>query len=151
MLKPKGELTSAQLQYVDFMMDVLTYTVVLNLFDEYVDEIVINSFTVSLLTAVVMKGLLDVIQSLVDRLKYYFSQKEGTAARVGFWLAAWATLFFSKIVILEIVDLIFEEDVDLGGFLYVLILVVVMMVARRVSTAIFLRLGPARPISSGHA
>jgi hypothetical protein len=141
LLKPKGELTRGQLYYVDFMMDVLTFTVVLNLFAEFVDEIVFSSFTVSLLTAVVMKGLLDLIQLLVDRLKRYFSEREGTGARVGFWLSAWAILFFSKIAILEIVDVIFEDDVDLGGFLYVLVLVVVMMVARRISTAVFLRFG----------
>lgn len=148
MLKLKGELTRAQLYYVDFMMDVLTYTVVLNLFAEYVDEIILTSFTVSLLTAVVMKGLLDLIQLLIDRLERYFSEKEGTAARVGFWLSAWAILFFSKIAILQIVDIIFEDDVDLGGFLYVLVLVIVMMVARRISTAVFLRFGRARADSS---
>jgi NhaP-type Na+/H+ or K+/H+ antiporter len=54
----------------------------------------------------------------------------------------WAILFFSKILILEVVDVIFEEDVDLGGFLNVLILVLAMMVARRLSFAIFRRLGP---------
>jgi hypothetical protein len=56
-------------------------------------------------------------------------------------LSAWAIGFFSKIVILLVVQIIFEDDVDLGGFLNVLILVAAMMAARRVSTAIFVRLG----------
>jgi hypothetical protein len=137
-------LTRAQLSYVDFMLDVLVYTAVLNLFDEYVDSFVIDSFTVSLLTAVVMKFLLDAIEFLVLRVKAHFSGREGAAARVTFGLVLWAILFFSKILILEIIAVIFEEDVDLGGFLNVLILVLVMMVARRLSFAILLRLGPPK-------
>jgi hypothetical protein len=58
-----------------------------------------------------------------------------------FGVTAWAIMFFSKIVILEVVQLIFEDDVDLGGFLNVLILVLAMMVARRVTAAVFVRLG----------
>ena len=50
-------------------------------------------------------------------------------------------MFFGKIAILVIVAVIFEDDVDLGGFFNVLILVVAMMVGRRASGAVFLRLG----------
>ena len=136
--------TAAQRYYADFMMDVFVYTVVLNLFVEYVDSIVIDSFLVSLLTAIVMKGLIDLIAHLIQRLKRYFGAKEGTAPKVLFGLSAWAIMFFSKIVILEVVQIIFEDDVDLGGFLNILILVIAMMVARRISTAIFVRLGGPR-------
>ena len=134
-------ITSAQYSYADFMMDVLVYTVVLNLFVEFVDEIVIDSFLVSLLTAIVMKLMIDLINYLIALVKGYFGDKEGVGAKVLFGLTAWAIMFFSKIVILEVVQIIFEEDVDLGGFLDVLILVIAMMVARRASTAVFVRLG----------
>jgi len=144
MSKPTGEMTKAQWYYADFMMDVLVYTVVLNLFVEYNDAIVIDSFTVSLLTAVVMKVLIDVIQSLVDRVKSYFGPKEGSAAHIALVASAWAIMFFSKIAILVVVAVIFEDDVDLGGFLDVLILTIAMMVARRASSAIFQRLGDGR-------
>jgi hypothetical protein len=144
-------LNRAQFYYVDFILDVLAYTVVLNLFVEYVDSIVIDSFTVSLLTAIVMKALLDAIEYLVGRAKAYFGDKDGTAPRVAFAVIVWAILFFSKIAILEIVAIIFEEDVNLGGFLNVLILVIAMMVARRASFAVFQRLGPTQSMSRRQA
>ena len=144
MSKPTGEMTKAQWYYADFMMDVLVYTVVLNLFVEYDDAIVIDSFTVSLLTAVVMKVLIDVIQSLVDRVKSYFGPKGGRAAHIALVVSAWAIMFFSKIAILVVVAVIFEDDVDLGGFLDVLILTIAMMAARRASSAVFQRLGDER-------
>jgi hypothetical protein len=137
----RHSVTAAQSYYADFMMDVLVYTVVLNLFVEYVDSIVIDSFLVSVLAAIVMKGLIDLIAYLIQRVKRYFGDKDGTAAKVLFGLTAWAIMFGSKIVILVVVQIIFEEDVDLGGFLNVLMLVIAMMVVRRISTAIFVRLG----------
>jgi hypothetical protein len=136
-------LTGAQRYYADFMMDVLVYTVVLNLFVEFVDTIVIDSFLVSLLTANVMKLMIDLIGYLIALVKGYFGDKEGMEAKVLFGLTAWAIMFFSKIVILEVVQIIFEEDVDLGGFRNVLILVMAMMVARRLSNAVFVHLGEA--------
>jgi hypothetical protein len=143
MSERKTYLAKAQRYYADFLMDVLVYTVVLNLFVEFVDSIVIDSFLVSLLTAIVMKGMIDAIALLLQRAKSYFDRKKGTLARVLFALTAWAILFGSKIVILLVVQVIFEEDVDLGGFLNVLILVAAMMVARRISMAVFVRLGGA--------
>jgi hypothetical protein len=139
--RTRSPLTGAQRYYADFMMDVLVYTVVLNLFVEFVDSIVIESFLVSLLTAVVMKVMIDLISSLIARVKGYFDDREGTAPKVLFGLSAWAIMFGSKIVILGVVQAIFEDDVDLGGFLNVLILVVAMMAARRLGTAVFVRLG----------
>lgn len=50
-------------------------------------------------------------------------------------------MFGSKIVILLVVQLIFEDDVDLGGFVDVLLLTIAMMVTRRLSHALFLRFG----------
>ena len=140
-MKPTKDITGAQLYYADFMMDVFVYTVVLSLFVEFVDSIVIDSFTVSLLTAIVLKGMIDGINLLVQRAKRYFEQKGGKAEHVLFALTAWVIMFGSKIVILLVVQLIFEDDVDFGGFLNVLILVAAMMAARRLSTAIFVRLG----------
>lgn len=134
-------ITPAQRYYADFMMDVLVYTVVLNLFVEYADAIVIDSFTVSLLTAIVMKLMIDLINALVRRVKGYFDAKEGNVPRVLFGLSAWAIMFASKILILLVVQVIFEEDVDLGGFVDVLALVIAMMAARRLSTAVYVRLG----------
>jgi hypothetical protein len=138
--------TRAQRYYADFMVDVLVYTVVLNLFVEYVDAIVIDSFTVSLLTAVAMKLLIDLMQNLIDRVTAYFGDKRGAASTVLRAILTWAILFASKIVILEVIAVIFEEDVDLGSFLDVLILVAVMMLARRLSIIVYLRLGrPGSP------
>lgn len=141
-------LTDAQRYYSDFMIDVLVYTVVLNLFVEYVEPIVINSFTVSLLAAVVLKLMVDLITRLVKIVGRYFGRREGRAAKLAGTLSSIAILFFSKFAILLVIEFIFEEDVDLGGFFYVMVLVVAMMVARWASIEVLKRLGrdAAHPI-----
>ena len=140
-VQPTEQLTNAQRYYADAMMDVLVYTVVLNLVVEYVDSVVIYSFTVSLLTAIVMKVMIDGINALVDRAKVYFGAKDSTLEKVLLALSSWAIMFGSKVVILLVVQIIFEEDVDLGGFLNVLLIVLAMMIARRIASLIFRRLG----------
>jgi len=76
-----ARVTPAQRYDADVMMDVFVYTVVLNLFVEFVDSIVIDSFTVSLLTAIVMKFMIDLINELVGRVKAYFADREGDIPR----------------------------------------------------------------------
>jgi hypothetical protein len=54
-------ITSAQARYASWVADVLVYIVVLNLFVEFVDAIVIESFWISILTAILLKLLLDAL------------------------------------------------------------------------------------------
>lgn len=123
------------------MTDVLVYTAVLNLFVEYAESVVIDSFTISILTAVVLKLILDVILAFEHRVSEFFKRFEGTWARVIGFLSVWAILFGSKFVILEVVDIIFGDRVELGGFLMVIAIVLAMMIARELVGRAYLALG----------
>ena len=52
-------LTKAQENWASWMIDLLIYTIVLNLFDEYVHGVEIESFTISILTAFLLKVMPD--------------------------------------------------------------------------------------------
>lgn len=134
-------ITPRQRTFVSYAMDVLIYLVVLNLFVEYWDAIVIDSFTISIFTAIVLKILLDVILAAEHRVAEYFSQRDRPLSKVLRVLATWLILFLSKFLILEVIDLIFGDHVELGGFLQVLSLVIVMMVAREAFNQVYNRLG----------
>ena len=99
----------------------------------------------SLLTAIVLKVMIDLINYCVDRVQAFFGDKEGAAAQVLRGLSSWAIMFFSKVLILLVVQIIFEEDVDLGSFFNVLVLVMTMMAARQISHVVFERLGDSDP------
>jgi hypothetical protein len=134
-------LTKKQQRFVSWTADVLVYIVVLNLFVEFADAIVIDSFWISILTAVLLKGLLDVVVGLEHRVKEFFEQRGGTPARVLGLVTQFLILFTSKFMILEIVNLVFGEHVQLGHFVDVFVLIVAMMGTRAVLQRIYIGLG----------
>ena len=130
-----------QLIFFSWTKDVLIYVVVLNLFVEYVDRIVIDSFTISILTAILLKALLDIILGLEHRVAHFFAARSGNLSKFLRLLSTWLILFLSKFVILEVVDLVFGDHVELGKFVSVLGLVIALMITREVVQRIFIALG----------
>ena len=58
-------LSKAQERWSSWMIDLLIYTIVLNLFDEYVHGVEIESFTISILTAFLLKVIEDAVDGPV--------------------------------------------------------------------------------------
>ena len=112
------------------MVDVFVYVVVLNLAIEYVPSVISEGFTLSLLTAVLLKLVLEAVIILktrvIDRLRAAPNKRGKAAAAV----ALWAVAAGSKFVVLELVDLVFGDAVSLGGFIPVTLLVVALLVSR---------------------
>jgi hypothetical protein len=133
-------ITERQRRFSSYAIDVLIYIVVLNLFVEHADAIIIDSFTISIFTAIVLKIILDLILGFEHRVSGYFKEHNQPVLGV---LAVWLILFLSKFVILEVIDIVFGEHVELGGFLSVLALVITMMIARAVFQRIYESLGDA--------
>ena len=133
--------TNAQHRYLKAMGDVLIYIVVLNLFVEFVDAIVIDSFYISILTAILLTALLDVLVVVEHGVHGYFEKKEASYFRIISIVATFAILFTSKLLILEIVNFVFGDHVELGHFLDVLLLIITMMVVRKLAQVIYDRLG----------
>ena len=139
------DLSPRQEVFLSWTRDVLVYTVVLNLFVEYVDTVVIDSFTISVFTAVVLKALLDLIIRFEHRITGFFAAHEGTAWRIGSFFATWAVLFGSKFVILEVIDIVFGDHVELGKLIEVIALVIALMVSRQLVTMAFVWIGENDP------
>jgi hypothetical protein len=112
------------------IVDVFVYVVVLNLFVEYLPAVVSETFTLSLLTAVLLKAVLELVAWAKDRVKARFKAASSIMGKVGAGLLLWLVLFGSKFLVLELVALVFGERVQLGGFVAVTLLIVVLMLAR---------------------
>lgn len=114
--------------YTGFLIDL----VVLNLFEEYSEFVVIESFTVSLIVALILQVLLKFTITLEQWFASFFIARSGAMVRFMRYFGAWAILFLSKIVILGIVSLAFGDNVYFGGPLngaVVFVAVVVTMLA----------------------
>ena len=119
----------------------LVFIVVLNLFVEYVPRVITESFTISIFTAVVLKLLIDAIARLEHHVSGWFKRRQGSGWRLLGLVTMFAILFFSKFVVLEVIDIVFGDRVTLGGFIEVLVLVLTMILARLGLTWTYRRLG----------
>ena len=134
-------MTIAQARYVSWVADVLVYIVVLNLFVEFADAIVIESFWISILTAVLLKLMLDALMGLEHRVGSYFRARDGAIYKALGLVSVFAILFFGKLLILEVVNIVFGDKVDLGHFVEVAVLIVAMIAVRGAMQWIYEQLG----------
>ena len=112
------------------VVDLFVYVVVLNLAIEYVPSVISESFTLSLLTAALLKVALELV--IMVKNKILARLRAATTPRAKFvnTLALWVVAAGSKLVVLELVDLVFGDSVSLGGFVSVTLLVIALLVSR---------------------
>jgi hypothetical protein len=114
------------------VVDVFVYVVVLNLFVEYLPQVISETFTLSLLTAILLKGVLEIVVAAKNRVKARFRQASTPRGKVVAAVLLWVVLFGSKFLVLEVVALVFGDRVSLGGFFSVTALILVLLVSRAV-------------------
>jgi hypothetical protein len=112
------------------VIDVFVYVVVLNLFIEYFPTVISESFTLSLLTAVLLKIALELVLLVEKWIKARFRQATTIVAKAAAALAIWLVLVGSKFAVLEAVNAVFGGRVSLGGFISVALLIVTLLVSR---------------------
>jgi hypothetical protein len=138
-------ITRAQFRFAMALTEILVYIVVLNLFVEYVHAVVIDSFTVSILTAVLLWAMLHAIVAVEHGVANYFRQKKSVIYSVLRYVCVWAILFVSKFVILEVVAFVFAGRAALGHFFEIVAIVLTLMASEALLGWIFRRLGAKAP------
>jgi hypothetical protein len=112
------------------VIDVFVYVVVLNLAVEYVPSVISEGFTLSLLTAVLLKAVLELVIVVKGWVLVRLRAATTPGAKVVAAVSLWVVAAGSKLVVLELVDFVFGDAVSLGGFVPVTILVVSLLAAR---------------------
>ena len=134
-------ITRRQDLFISWSTAILLNILVLGLFDEYSDRIAIDSFTILIFTCVVLRALVEATLRLEHWARSFFWRRGGTINRVLGVVAMWAILFSSKFVILEVIDIIFRDDVEIDGFVPLVLLITTMIVAEKAVEAASERLG----------
>ena len=137
--------SDAQRSFVRYFTAILIDLVVLNLFVEYSKHVNIDSFTMSLLAAVLLQILLKVTLAIEHRVAAYFKAKPGRLMTFFRWFFAWVVLFGSKFVILEALSFTFGDKVRFEGpwhgIVALILVLVVMLVAEELVARLYRRLG----------
>ena len=120
---------AGRLRPVD-VVDVFVYVVVLNLAAEYFPRVIAETFTLSLLAAILLKLVLELVVWVKNRVKRRFKAADTVTARVVALVLLWLVLVGSKFVVLELMAFAFAGRVQLGGFFVVTGLILVLLLAR---------------------
>ena len=127
--------------YNRYLTATLIDLTVLNLFEEHSEWVVIQSFSISLLAAVILQLLLKASLALEHQVAVYFGKKEGGFARFLRYFVAYLILVGSKFVMLGALDFAFGSAVEFTGpfhgiVIFVLV-VIVMVVAEELAVRIY--------------
>ena len=123
------EFSKRQILFIRYFTAILIDLTVLNLFNEYSDNVKIESFSISLLTAVVLQLMLQITFKVEHGVGAHFLKKGRKGLRI---FSAWALLFGSKFAILWVLEVFFGDQIQfLGPYHGILtfILVIVTMLA----------------------
>jgi hypothetical protein len=112
------------------LVDVLVYLVVLGVFIQLFPAVISETFLLALLTAILLKLVLEAVLWVKKRILARVRSAESFLPRIVNVIALLLVLPGSKLLVLELVDLVFGDAVRLGGFWQVTALIVVLMLAR---------------------
>lgn len=134
-----------QRTFVRYFTGILIDLVVLNLFSEYWAWVKVDSFTISLLAAVLLQVLLKLTIWLEHLYAGLFKGKKGVLITFIKFFGAWVILFGSKFVILEAVVFAFGTKVHFSGpwhgVIALIVVVVVMLLVEELIVRFVRRLG----------
>lgn len=119
------------------LVDVLVYLVVLGVFIQLFPAVISETFLLALLTAVLLKVVLEIVVWAKKRLISRIRGTKRSLARAVSVLTLVVLLPGSKLLVLAAVDLIFGDAVYLGGFFSVTLLIIVLMLARGLVRRLF--------------
>ena len=130
-----------QRAFLRYLTATLVDLVVLNLFIEYWrDYVSANSFSITLLAAVVLQILLKLTIVVEHKVAAYFNARPGGFNRFMRFFTAWLVLFGSKFVILEALALAFGDGLRFGGPFHGIVVLIVVVVVMLVVEALLVKI-----------
>jgi membrane protease YdiL (CAAX protease family) len=132
--------TTKQRLFVRYFTGLLVDLVVLNLFVEYSEHVSIDSFTTSLLAALVLQVLLKLTLLIEQHVSAFFKAKSGRLMTFLRFFFVWLVLFGSKFVILEAISFAFGDNVRFSGAFHGLAWLIAVIVTMLIAEEAVLRL-----------
>jgi len=133
--KPESLLVSFRQRLIlRFLIAILIDLIILNLFVEFWDKIIIDSFYISLLTALLLQIMLRFTMYIEHKVAEYMTSKNLKGGKFLRGFVAWAILFGSKFVMLWVVDLKFGDRVEFIGVIPFILMLFSMLIMEALFT-----------------
>ena len=108
-------MSNHQYFFMRLFFAVLVDLMVLGLFNEFWENVVFDSFSLTLIAALLLQVLLKLTIKIEHKVGLYFKKKTGVLPKVLRFFSAWAILFFSKLIILEAINYLFGDHIQFLG------------------------------------
>jgi|RhiMethySRZTD1v2_1073278.scaffolds.fasta_scaffold77684_3 hypothetical protein len=125
--------------FMRYLSATLVDLAVLGLFAEYWEHVVVGSFSVMLLAAVLLQILLKLTIVLEHHVAAFFNARPGGFNKFMRFFTAWLILFGSKFAILEALAFAFGDRLRFGGPFHGIVVLIVVVVALLAVEAILVK------------
>lgn len=139
-MSTQTRLNKKQEIFQNMFVGILLYTVVLGFFNDYTDILYTSSYSTTFLVAVVMQMLTYATFAVKDRVKLWFKGHKGEWSKLGLVFGVWLVLFLSKFVFLAVIDFVFGDNVEISGFIGLLLIVACLTIAQKVAELVYEKL-----------
>lgn len=131
---------SRQDLFLSTVVGILLYSVVLGFFNDYTDILHTTSYSVTFALAIVMQVLTYLTFQVKNLAQSWFKEKNGSWYRFGLIFTVWLILFLSKFVFLWVISLVFRQEVQISGFIGLLLIVAILTVLQQLFELAYKRL-----------
>lgn len=122
------------------LIGILLYSVVLGFFNDYTSILHTGTYSVTFAVAIVMQILTYLTFKFKDKVVIWFKHHNNTQSKYGLIFSIWLIMFVSKFVFLAVIDFLFSE-VEISGFVGLLIIIATMTVAQKALGYTYQKLG----------
>lgn len=136
--KPKSTTMSfRQRVFIRYLIAILIDLTILNLFVEFWDAVVIESFSISILVALILQILLRLTMMFEHKVANHYKSKPGKINVFLRWFTAWLILFGSKFLILFVIDIVFGSQVEFSNVIVFIVVVIAIVLVEFLVTRLF--------------
>lgn len=139
-MKATTKLNSRQVLFKDLFVGTLIYAVVLGFFNDYTDIITSKSFSTIFLAAFVLQLLTYSVFWLKKKVITKLKPKKELKFKLMMIFGVWVVMFSSKFVFIGAIDLIFGENMNVSGFVGIMLVAISATIAARLSDFVFEKL-----------
>lgn len=141
MIRGKVLFSGRQLAFQELFIGTLIYVTVLGFFNDCTSIVVAKSFSTIFYASIVLEVLSYLTFRLKGRIVRWLKSRNGKQYFILSSLSTWLVMFIAKFVYVWVLDVIFNEYIDIRGFFGILLVVLAASTIHRATYMIFWRLG----------
>ena len=108
-------INNSQRLFLVYIICILVDMTILNIYAEFSHSVYVESFSITIFIAIFLQLFIVLTKYVEHKLSSFFGDKKNYLTKIIYFLALWALLFFSKLLMLHGANLIFGDKINFYG------------------------------------